>query len=347
VPQTESRTAKQRVDPLQLCRTMYPADPVTPLLIQYQRLDPAEQIDFVERAASALADTVGTTVGWAGDLVTGVLSDLLTNLGPSNASDELFNSSIMLRFDRHGYIAATALVAAATDTPWVAPGGVIPIRQLTTSSLFTFSPRKIASGFVLTREGVTGSNAETVVRLALNESVGVKIDNALFASTPADAKSCAGLLNGLTTLGASSGTSHDALRLDIGKLISAVAPVGGTQLVFIGANDAAAKMLADVGPQFPYPVLAAGALASNTLMCVATNALVVAVDPMPRIDIGDAAVVVMDDTSPADVVSGGSAAASTVKSLWQTDSIGIRVIMNLAWALRHPSGAAFISSVTW
>ena len=79
------------------------------------------------------------------------------------------------------------------------------------------------------------------------------------------------------------------------------------------------------------------------MLCVATNCLVAAVDPMPRIVIA----VTMEDTTPQPLLDGFATVAVNTRSLWETDSIGVRLTMNLSWGLRHPSGAAFVSSVTW
>src|SRR5215472_5520349 len=80
---------------------------------------------------------------------------------------------------------------------------------------------------------------------------------------------------------------------------------------------------------------------------VATDALAVAVDPQPRISLADAATVTMEDTTPLPIVDGSSTRAPNTRRLWQTDSIGIRLTMQLSFGLRHTAGAAFISSVTW
>jgi len=253
----------------------------------------------------------------------------------------------MLNFDGHGVLAIPGMIAAATDTPWVAPGSPIPVSQLSTSNTSTLVPHGIKVICVLTREMISGSNAEQVVRMALNASVGAKIDAALWASTRATATAAAGLLADLTSLTPSTGTTHDALRLDIGKLTDAVAPVGGTNLVFVGAPGAAAKMLADVGSQFPYAVLSSGALAAQTVVCVAPDALAVAVDPAPQIDVSRAGTGAMEDTTPLPIADASGTVAPNVRSIWQSDSLGIRLTMQLSFGLRHSSGAAFISSCTW
>jgi hypothetical protein len=59
----------------------------------------------------------------------------------------------------------------------------------------------------------------------------------------------------------------------------------------------------------------------------------------PRMELSDQATLHFEDTTPLDIVSGpGSApvAASPVKSLWQTDSLGLRTIMMMNFIMRRP-----------
>jgi hypothetical protein len=329
---------------MRVAREVWEGDPATPILLE-RIIRATTPLLMTTRSAVVPADT--TTNAWASDLVTGSLADFLSSLAPPAASGELFRRSHMLNFTEHGVLVVPGITAASTDAPWVKAGDPIPVRQLNTSSVSSLVPHGIKVIDVLTREMVAGSHAEQVVRMALNASVGAKLDAAVFASTVATATASAGLLYGLATLGASSGTTHDALRLDIGKLIDAVAPVGGTNLVFVGAPGVAAKMLADVGAQFPYPILSSGALAAQTLVCISPDALVVAVDPTPQIDVDKGATVTMEDTTPLPLVDAGSTPAPNTRSFWQTDSLGIRMTMQLSFGLRHASGIAMISSCTW
>jgi hypothetical protein len=46
-------------------------------------------------------------------------------------------------------------------------------------------------------------------------------------------------------------------------------------------------------------------------------------------------------------VTGAGAVASPVRSLWQTDTVGIRAILRCAWALRATGAVAWLQSATW
>jgi hypothetical protein len=69
----------------------------------------------------------------------------------------------------------------------------------------------------------------------------------------------------------------------------------------------------------------------------------------PRMEISDQATVHLEDTAPADIVSGPSGtpvAATPVKSMWQTDSLALRLIMFTNWIMRRPV-VAWMTGVTW
>src|SRR5262249_60242456 len=107
------------------------------------------------------------------------------------------------------------------------------------------------------------------VAAALRSPLGAHADPALLGKGPPPP---AGLLAGLSTLGASSGTTVDAMRLDIGKLADATAAVG-SDLVFVGAPGMAAKMRVGVGAQVPYPILSSGVGPAQPPPCVAARCL--------------------------------------------------------------------------
>ena len=57
----------------------------------------------------------------------------------------------------------------------------------------------------------------------------------------------------------------------------------------------------------------------------------------------------MEDTSPTDLVQVGTppVVAAPQKSLFQTDSLALRLIMFLNWVQRRPGTIVFASGVTW
>ena len=65
----------------------------------------------------------------------------------------------------------------------------------------------------------------------------------------------------------------------------------------------------------------------------------------PRID-GSIEAIVHLDTAPAEIGNGGGVAAPT-RSLYQTNSVGLRMITPVSWGLRSSSAVAWLAGVNW
>ena len=81
---------------------------------------------------------------------------------------------------------------------------------------------------------------------------------------------------------------------------------------------------------------------------MALPALVAAVDPVPKIEASRDAVQQFED-SPVAIGTAGSpnVVAAPVRSMWQTDSVSLRVILRVAWGLRASGAVAWTQAVTW
>jgi len=69
----------------------------------------------------------------------------------------------------------------------------------------------------------------------------------------------------------------------------------------------------------------------------------------PRFEISDQATLHMEDTLPLAIGTPGTPAvvAAPVRSLYQTDSLALRLIMPLNWTLRRSGVVAWMAGVTW
>ena len=85
------------------------------------------------------------------------------------------------------------VVAAAGNVGFVQQGTPIPVRQLDTSHGAKLEPRAIKAIFTLSRETIDGSNAESLTRLLMVESVGAALDAILFDANAGDTVRPAGL----------------------------------------------------------------------------------------------------------------------------------------------------------
>jgi hypothetical protein len=254
----------------------------------------------------------------------------LTALGPQSAGAELLSRGLALRFGGHARIDIPVVGIPAAD--FVAEGAPIPVTQPPPIAGVAMTPHKLACVVTITREMLISPSAEEVILAVLRDATGPAIDRALFSGAAASPERPAGLLNGITPLIA-TGTSDDLV-----KLIAAIAPVSGNaQLALVASPQMGAEI--NLLPRaLPYPVLVSTALPGGTIIAVALPALVSAVEVAPRIDASTQAVV-HQETVPAQIVD---LMATPVRSLFQTDTVGLRLRWPISWALRDPRAVAWM-----
>jgi Phage capsid family len=298
--------------------------------------------EFLTRAASAPA--MVSTPSWAGALAHTIVADAVTALSAASAGAKVLSQGLLLTWDGAGAIAVPTFVAGAGNASFVKEGDPIPVRQLSVTDTF-LTPYKLATISALTREMVESSNAEALIEDTLVKSAGLALDAALFGTAASSAAAPAGLLYNIATLPPSANADpFGAVFEDVTALIGVVSVVGGTGPYFIigsAANIIGMLMRFDIeqpteqslgaGPLRP---IISGGVGPN-LIAVAAQAVAAVMDPIPDLDIVKAGTLVMD-TAP-----GAAGTMGTEKSLFQTDSLAIKMRWPVSWTLRDPRGAAW------
>jgi hypothetical protein len=67
----------------------------------------------------------------------------------------------------------------------------------------------------------------------------------------------------------------------------------------------------------------------------------------PRFEVSDQATLHFDDTNPQDITGGTPSPAVPVRSMFQTDSMALRLVWPMNWTLRRTGMVSWVSSVTW
>jgi hypothetical protein len=195
---------------------------------------------------------------------------------------------------------------------------------------------------------IDSSNAEQLVGDTLMRSAALALDAQLLGSGAATAAAPAGLRNGISASTPSSSTDTlEAFYEDCDTLLTAVSAVGGNgPFVLVGAPGRVATMVMRFVLQpGNVSVLAANAM-GNDLMCVAPNAIVCALSPNPTVETAAAGELHMEGATPAPIVNGG-APASPSRSLFQTDSVALKMRWPVSWALRDPRAVAWLTPGAW
>lgn len=326
---------------------------------------------FYTRAASAPAFT--TVAGWAQELVRQIYTDLMPLLIPSSILPRLSAKGLALSFGRAGRIVIPTRNATPTLAgSFVGEGQAIPVRQGGFSSQ-TLVPKKVGVITAWSKELDEYSipAIEGVLRDALQVDTAVAVDTILIDANPATVIRPAGLLNGLTTqtptpLGTGNQPVLTALVGDLNVLIGALAQstkgnirspvwllnpqeVLGASLALSALGDFPFRDEIARGTLNNIPFIDSTVVPRNTVILIDAADFVVVGAEGIRMDLSDQATIHMEDTSPTDLVGVGSppVVAAPQRSLFQTDSIALRMIFFLNWVQRRAGTIFFTAGVNW
>ncbi|MCA1365811.1 phage major capsid protein [Bradyrhizobium sp. BRP14] len=297
---------------------------------------------YRERAATSPASTTVPT--WAAELAAVDVADFLADGVAPLALSRLATYGRQVSLAGMGTLKIPYRAPLAEVGGWIGEGSPIPADDLSFGTV-ALSPRKAAAVSVLSSELRKRATAdiETLLDGALRSDIASIVDAALVDNQPGSALRPPGLRFNVTGITASTATDPmAAMRSDLARLAAEIVAGGGTGPVVYIVNP---TQMASFGflPNFAYPVVDTASVPAGT---------VIAVDGPAFISGNGAAVVdaskdavLHEDTAPAPIVTGGTA-ASPSRSLWQTDTIGVRVILETAWGI--PAGrSAWMEGVKW
>jgi hypothetical protein len=294
------------------------------------------QAAYALKATSAPAIT--TVTGWAKELAAQRVADAVSVLSAAASSVEVMRSGLLLTWDGYGAIFVPSLATSANNASFVQEGSPIPVRQFATSA-GSLLPYKVATIAALTREMIESSNAEVLITEALVGSSALAIDAQFFSVNAASAAAPAGIRNGITALTPSANADpFGAFFEDMASLIGAVGAVGGRGPFYLVSNagrwaSMKTRFVTETGDIIPVMSPAVG----NDLIAIAPQAIAAAVDADPDVETVDAGVLVMD-TAP-----GVAGIAGPERSLFQTDTLAIKIRWPVSWVVRSAAGVAWLT----
>lgn len=320
-----------------MARTMYPDDLITPVVM---------------RAATTQATT--TDPAWAGPLAFKSVSLAIEEMVAMSAIGAVLRAGAFnVDLGRNASVRVPGRsTTVANAGKWVQEGHPIPAVQLNILGGPVLAPTKLAVLVTMTQEMTQTSNIEDVVRMTVSEAAGLALDAALFSATAATAAQPAGILHGITALTPTAGASlgFDACGQDLGNLVQDIASrAGGANAFFVGAPHQATAIRFWAGGQFGrgqgdlLPVAASAGLAEGTIICIEPGSLALTLSA-PEFSVANVATVHQEDTNPADIVSGTP--ATPVKSMFQTDSMALRMTLTASWGMRAPH-VSYMTGVGW
>lgn len=323
-------------------------------------------LDVVTKAATAPATT--TTTGWAAELVQTSILDFMESLMPASIYPSLRERGGKFTFGRNGIVSIPSRnTGTSLAGSFVAQGAPIPVRQGAFTST-TLTPKKMAVITTFTREIAEHStpSIEAILRDAIRDDTAQAIDTILLDNTAASTTRPAGLRNGVTVTTATTGGGFAALVGDLKALVGALITSSSGNLrspVFImnPVQALAISLTQNAGGDFTfaagmergmlngYPVIQSANVTAGTVFLVDAADFFTATGDEPRFDVSDQATLHMEDTTPAQIGTAGTpnVVAAPVRSMFQTDSIALRMILDMNWSMRRTGSVAFAQSVTW
>jgi HK97 family phage prohead protease/HK97 family phage major capsid protein len=322
---------------------------------------------MITRAASAPATI--PQAGWAAELVTQVWMDFIDALLPHSVYPAVASRGSQFTFGRNGVInLPMRLGTPSLGGSFVGEGAPIPVRQGQFATV-QLTPKKMAVISTFTRELSEHSTPaiEGLIREAILRDTGVALDSVLLDANPATVIRPAGLRLGATVVpptaagtapvmamlgdlkalwGALQAITNDNIRSPV--FITTPQLKKSASLVYTTTGDTPFREEVNGGSLDGVPIVSSTVVPANTVMMLDAADFASVTEAAPRFDVSDQAVLHMEDTTPLAIASGSpGTVASPTRSLWQTDTIGVRMIMQANWIYRRAGMVATLTSPTW
>lgn len=317
----------------------------------------------MEALRQKAAVTAGSVVSgnWAADLVLtegGAFADFAEYLRPETIVGKL--NLRQVPFDT-----ALGISTSAGAGYWVGEGQPKPLTSFNFDKT-TLAPLKCANIVVLTQELLMreSANAEVMVRDEMRNALVSLIDTAFIDPSNAGTANVkpASVANGAPHSVATGTGDADDVRADLRSLINefiAANSQGGEIVLVMRATDAlgAGMMVNALGqPEFPnisfgggslFPglsVITSQTVPSGTVIALQPSDIFLADDGGFKVDVSREASLQMLD-NPTNASADGT--ATSMVSLWQTNSIGFLCERIINWKKRRSTAVAYLTGVAW
>lgn len=318
-----ARAKSERRAAEEVAAELFPKDRVTPSILT--------------RSPAPIAST--GTANFLQELVDGAVTEFLGGITAASAAAVLMQASPM-RLDVTRKARLVPVRPGGPAAPgWSPEGDPIGVRGDSLDVVPLGPTRKIAAIAVATRESLKYADAERIFAVALTEDAGLGLDAAVFSDEDGSGDAIAGLLDGATEV---AGTSDP--HRDLKALASAVSAGGSGRVTFIAGPGTAAAL--GIDSTIRATILPSLAVAETRLIAVDPVSVAWGAGPDPDISASSVAAIHMD-TAAAEIVAGNGTVASNVRSLFQTDSIATRVILDVAFVKRRAAACAFVDGVDY
>lgn len=307
--------------------------------------------------------TIGTTTvsGWASELVQTVNQGFLNALMGFSVYPVLRDRGMAFSFDGVGTVKVPSRTAGGAGGGFVAEGSPIRVGRITTAAA-TLTPKKMGVIIPITKELTKRATPqiEAIIRRAILEDTAAVLDPLLLDATASSTARPAGLLNGVSAVATGyGGGDHVAVKEDFKALLAPFISANAADNITVIMNPAQSLAIAmmdgpDNNPNWFNAIRERVTIVESTnataarLIAIRNSDLATAMGDMPEFDISEQATIHMEDTTPLEIVSGtGPTTADPVRSLWQTNSIGIRMMMDVSWVMGRTGMVQWINGTSY
>jgi HK97 family phage major capsid protein/HK97 family phage prohead protease len=322
-------------------------------------------VEWRTRAATAPATT--STAGWAAELAVTGQGEWFNAVMAGSIFAPVAARGMSVTLGRYAQISMPTRNAAITIAgSFVAEGAPIPVRQAAFTPV-TIGLKKMAVITSYTREIAEHSTPqiEMILRQLIMDDTGVAVDTVFIDNIAISGIRPAGIRNGVSGQTPTAGGGFAALVGDLKLLVGVLAGANAlTSPVFMmnPVQQIAISLTQSAGGDFPfqaeinsnrllgYPVVVSSTMPAGMVILINAADLMVVQGDTPRFDVSDQATLHFEDTTPLQITTGaqGSAVAATpVRSMFQTDSLALRMILPMNWAMRRTGSVAWVTGVTW
>lgn len=319
-----------------------------------------EATAIVTRADATIATT--TTSGWASQLVQTATAELLDLLSPFSVYPGLSAKGIKVTFNNsQGAITIPSISTdAALAGGFVLEGDPIPVGRFTTAST-SLAPHKFGIITTMSKEAAkyTTPALEGVLRRSIMRRTAITLDGLLLDATAGSTTRPAGLLNGVSAVATGyGGGDYEAFIADINALMAPFDTANAGRSMVLIMHPAQARKLAMMpGPDgtfgwadrfmSQFTVLTSTSATAARLIAVDAEDFATATGDTPEFDVSEQTTLHMSDT-PLEIVSGtGPTTADPVRSMFQTNSLALRMILPITWKMRRSGMVQWIDGTTW
>ncbi len=339
-------------------------------LLEYEgglgRREKAE-MEVMLKAATNPADV--PTAAWAGNLVqerwdnfVGLLRDIsvYAALSPAYVRSLSFDRTGKINVPKNDGRGTLAGGFTAEGAPIPVKEGVIGITDLQPKAL------KVISAYTneLFRQSVP--NIEQVIRDQILGDTAEALDTHLLGAAARTAAQPAGYQDATETGGgninSATGSTVAAITADLQGMVDRALTarvstawtwiMSQSNLLYLrNKQDAASGVFSfreelNQGMLMGQPIITSQNVASTEVFLQGNGAVWQASAFAPNFVMSDS-VLVMDDTAPEDIVSGGTATTQPTKSMFQTDSTALRMTWGLDYRIVRQGGVQVLDTVAW